>query len=150
MRTVCILGRENARARARTHTHTHTHTHSHTHPPAQRPNHGQVLDACGRAIAPGVTCTEIDRVCHDASVERKCYPSPLNYMEFPKSCCTSVNEIICHGIPDDRPLEEGDIVNVDISVYHNGYHADLNETFLVGKVDAESYVAPPPPYVNSA
>ena len=51
-----------------------------------------------------------------------------------QSCCTSVNEIICHGIPDDRPLEEGDIVNVDISVYHNGYHADLNETFLVGKV----------------
>jgi methionyl aminopeptidase len=99
----------------------------------------EVLDACARAVAPGVTCTEIDRVCHEASLARDCYPSPLNYVNFPKSCCTSVNEVICHGIPDDRPLLEGDIVNVDISVYHNGYHSDLNETFFVGKVDKVSY-----------
>jgi methionyl aminopeptidase len=62
----------------------------------------------------------------------------LNYYLFPKSVCTSVNEIICHGIPDLRPLEDGDIVNLDISVYHNGYHGDLNETFLVGDVSEES------------
>lgn len=65
------------------------------------------------------------------------YPSPLNYYNFPRSCCTSVNEIICHGIPDLRPLQEGDIINLDISVYKDGYHGDLNETFYVGKV-AES------------
>lgn len=99
----------------------------------------EVLDACARVIAPGVTCTEIDRVCHETTIANNAYPSPLNYIGFPKSCCTSVNEVICHGIPDDRPLEEGDIVNVDISVYHNGYHSDLNETFLVGKVSKATY-----------
>jgi len=66
------------------------------------------------------------------------YPSPLNYYNFPRSCCTSVNEIICHGIPDTRPLEEGDIINVDISVFKDGFHGDLNETFLVGKVAKSS------------
>ena len=64
------------------------------------------------------------------------YPSPLNYCSFPKSCCTSVNEVICHGIPDARPLEDGDIVNLDISVFLGGFHADLNETVLCGTVDA--------------
>eukprot|EP01147_Barroeca_monosierra_P010971 gene10971-3043_t len=98
----------------------------------------EVLDACGAIICPGVTTDEIDRVCHEASIERDCYPSPLNYFKFPKSCCTSVNEVICHGIPDGYVLQDGDIVNVDISVYHKGYHADLNETFLVGKVDDAS------------
>lgn len=70
-------------------------------------------------------------------MERNAYPSPLNYHQFPKALCTSVNEVICHGIPDMRPLVDGDIVNLDISVYHNGYHADLNETFFVGDVDQE-------------
>uniref|UniRef100_A0AAQ5ZLB9 Methionine aminopeptidase n=1 Tax=Amphiprion ocellaris TaxID=80972 RepID=A0AAQ5ZLB9_AMPOC len=70
-----------------------------------------------------------------ACTARNCYPSPLNYYNFPKSCCTSVNEVICHGIPDRRPLQEGDILNVDITVYHNGFHGDLNETFFVGEVD---------------
>ncbi|ELW63370.1 Methionine aminopeptidase 1 [Tupaia chinensis] len=73
-------------------------------------------------------------VCR-ACIARNCYPSPLNYYNFPKSCCTSVNEVICHGIPDRRPLQEGDIVNVDITLYRNGYHGDLNETFFVGEVD---------------
>ena len=63
------------------------------------------------------------------------YPSPLNYFNFPKSVCTSINEVICHGIPDQRPLEKGDIVNVDITLYHKGYHGDLNETFIVGEVE---------------
>ncbi|KAF3975645.1 hypothetical protein CMV_001124, partial [Castanea mollissima] len=66
------------------------------------------------------------------------YPSPLNYHSFPKSCCTSVNEVICHGIPDARKLEDGDIVNVDVSVYYKGVHGDLNETYFVGNVDEES------------
>lgn len=60
------------------------------------------------------------------------YPSPLNYVNFPKSVCTSVNEVICHGIPDQRPLEDGDILNIDISLYHGGFHGDLNETYYVG------------------
>jgi len=92
-----------------------------------------VLDAGGRAVGVGVTCDEIDRVVHEATIAHDAYPSPLNYYNFPKSVCTSVNEVICHGVPDDRPLEEGDIVNIDVSVYVGGYHADLNETFFVGK-----------------
>jgi methionyl aminopeptidase len=80
----------------------------------------------------GTRTDEIDAIVHAACVERDCYPSPLNYYGFPKSCCTSVNEVICHGIPDQRPLLDGDICNVDVTVYHRGYHGDLNETFLVG------------------
>ncbi|KAL4138835.1 Methionine aminopeptidase 1 [Phytophthora ramorum] len=70
-------------------------------------------------------------------MDRGCYPSPLNYYHFPKSVCISVNEVICHGIPDSRPIEDGDIVNLDVTVFKNGYHGDLNETFLVGNVDEE-------------
>lgn len=99
----------------------------------------EVLDEAARACAVGVTTDEIDRVVHEASIERDCYPSPLRYFMFPKSVCTSVNEVICHGIPDLRPLQDGDICNVDVTVYHRGFHGDLNETFLVGtKVDEES------------
>nr|CAD7429410.1 unnamed protein product [Timema monikensis] len=98
----------------------------------------EVLEEAANAIGAGVTTDEIDRVVHEACVERDCYPSPLNYYEFPRSCCTSVNEVICHGIPDLRPLEEGDICNVDVTVYHRGYHGDLNETFLVGDVSPEA------------
>lgn len=94
----------------------------------------EVLDEAAKAIADGVTTDEIDRIVHEACVERECYPSPLNYYEFPKSCCTSINEVICHGIPDLRPLRDGDICNVDVTVYHRGFHGDLNETFLIGDV----------------
>lgn len=97
----------------------------------------EVLDIAGRALRVGATGDEIDRILHDACIERGCYPSPLNYYNFPKSVCVSVNEIICHGIPDSRPFEDGDIVNLDVSVYKDGFHSDLNETFLVGNVDAE-------------
>lgn len=97
----------------------------------------EVLDAASAAVAVGVTCDEIDRVVHEATLERGAYPSPLNYYQFPKSVCTSVNEVICHGIPDLRPLCDGDIVNLDISVYKDGFHADLNETLLVGNVDED-------------
>lgn len=98
----------------------------------------EVLDLAGRAVRPGITADEIDRIVHEACIERGCYPSPLNYRGFPKSVCTSVNEVICHGIPDSRALEDGDIVNIDVTVYHGGYHGDLNETFYVGKPDIAS------------
>jgi methionyl aminopeptidase len=97
-----------------------------------------VLQETGAAVAPGVTTDELDRVAHEAHVSRGVYPSPLRYKGFPKSVCTSVNEVICHGIPDDRALLEGDIVNLDITVYVDGVHGDTNATFCVGTVDAES------------
>ena len=97
----------------------------------------EVLDEGLKAIKVGVTTDEIDRVVHDAAVERMCYPSPLNYYNFPKSCCTSVNEVICHGIPDQYELCDGDIINLDVSVFHEGFHSDLNETVLVGNVDSD-------------
>jgi len=95
------------------------------------------LDVAHNACQVGVTTDEIDRIVHEFIISNDAYPSPLNYHNFPKSLCTSINEIICHGIPDFRPLESGDIVNCDISVYKNGYHADLNETYCIGEV-AES------------
>ncbi|MCJ1406799.1 Methionine aminopeptidase 1 [Ptychographa xylographoides] len=92
----------------------------------------EVLDIIAREIKPGVTTDYLDEVCHKACLERDSYPSPLNYVNFPKSVCTSVNEVICHGIPDQRPLQDGDIVNIDVTLYHNGFHGDLNETYYVG------------------
>jgi len=95
----------------------------------------EVLDIAGKAVRAGVTTDEIDRVVHEACMERDCYPSPLNYYNFPKSVCTSVNEVICHGIPDYRELKDGDIVNIDVTTYNSrGFHGDLNETFMVGNV----------------
>lgn len=98
----------------------------------------EVLEEAAAAVAPGVTTDELDRIVHEASVDRECYPSPLNYYQFPKSCCTSVNEVICHGIPDMRPLQNGDIVNIDVTVYHREYHGDLNETLFVGEVSEKA------------
>lgn len=92
----------------------------------------EVLDAGAAAVKPGVTTAEIDRIIHEACMERNAYPSPLNYYNFPASVCTSVNEVICHGIPDNRPLEDGDIVNLDVSLFKDGFHSDLNETYYVG------------------
>lgn len=94
----------------------------------------EVLDEVASMIGVGVTSDEIDKVVHEACIERECYPSPLNYYKYPKSCCTSINEVICHGIPDMRALVNGDICNVDVTVYHRGYHGDLNDTFLIGNV----------------
>ncbi len=98
----------------------------------------QALAAVGEAVAPGVTTDELDRVGHEFLVSRGAYPSTLGYRGYPKSLCTSVNEVICHGIPDDRPLVDGDIVNVDITAFLDGVHGDTNATFLVGNVDEES------------
>eukprot|EP00915_Cephaloidophora_sp_WS-2016_P000640 GHVH01000791.1.p1 GENE.GHVH01000791.1~~GHVH01000791.1.p1 ORF type:complete len:438 (-),score=57.44 GHVH01000791.1:27-1340(-) len=96
------------------------------------------LDLSGRLIKPGVTTEEIDKQVHEFIVSKGAYPSPLNYFNFPKSLCTSVNEVICHGIPDMRKLNEGDICNVDITVFYKGVHADLNETFFVGTPSPEA------------
>lgn len=92
----------------------------------------EVLDIAAAAIRPGITTDYIDEIVHKACIERNSYPSPLNYNHFPKSVCTSPNEVICHGIPDQRVLLDGDILNLDVTLYHEGYHGDLNETYYVG------------------
>lgn len=98
----------------------------------------RALDAVEAAIAPGVTTDELDRVGHAFLLDQGAYPSTLGYRGYPKSLCSSVNEVICHGIPDDRPLEDGDIVNIDITAYVDGVHGDTNKTYLVGDVDEAS------------
>ena len=98
----------------------------------------EVLNVVGAAVRPGITTDALDALCHEECVKRGAYPSPLNYNGFPKSLCTSVNEVICHGIPDDRALVDGDVVNLDVTVYLDGVHGDTNATFLVGEVDEES------------
>jgi len=99
---------------------------------------GEVLDIVGAAVAPGVTTDELDRVAHEAYIERGGYPSPLGYKGFTKGVCTSVNEVICHGIPDDRALRDGEIVNVDVTIFLDGVHGDTNATFGVGEIDERS------------
>jgi len=93
------------------------------------------LEEAGRMVAPGVTPDEIDKAVHEFIVAQGVYPSPLGYLGFPKSVSTSVNDIIAHGIPDDRPLEDGDILNVDITVFADGHHGDTSSMFLVGSPD---------------
>jgi methionyl aminopeptidase len=97
-----------------------------------------VLVEVGEAVEPGVSTDRLDAIGHAATIAAGAYPSPLNYRGFPKSLCTSVNEVICHGIPDSHKLDDGDIVNVDVTVYLDGVHGDTNATFFVGDVDAES------------
>ncbi len=98
----------------------------------------EILRLAGDMVQPGVTTDEIDVFVHDATIQRGGYPSPLNYHGYPKSVCTSVNEVICHGIPDSRPLQDGDIVNLDVTAFIGGVHGDTNATFLVGNVDPVS------------
>lgn len=94
----------------------------------------RALDAIGDVIAPGMTTDAIDEIAHEVVTSFGAYPSTLGYRGFPKSCCTSVNEVICHGIPDNTVLDDGDIVNVDITAYLNGFHGDTNRMFTVGQV----------------
>lgn len=98
----------------------------------------QTLDLVEQAIEPGITTEEINTFVHDYTIKNGAYPAPLGYNGFPKSVCISVNEVICHGIPSERMLQEGDIVNVDITSILNGYYADASKTFLVGKVGSEA------------
>lgn len=95
----------------------------------------EVLDLAASHLRIGITTDEIDEIVHNAIIERGAYPSPLNYYKFPKSVCTSVNEVICHGIPDHRPLQNGDIINLDVTLFYDGFHGDLNETYTIGEVD---------------
>lgn len=98
----------------------------------------EVLDLTASHLQPGITTDQLDEIVHNAIIERDAYPSPLNYRNFPKSVCTSINDVICHGIPDQRKLQEGDIINLDVTLYKDGFHADLNETYPVGRVDEDS------------
>jgi methionyl aminopeptidase len=97
----------------------------------------RVLRVAGEAVRAGITTDALDEIAHEETIRLGGYPSPLNYRGFPKSMCTSVNEVICHGIPDGRALEDGDIVNLDVTVFLDGMHGDCSATFLVGEVDAE-------------
>ncbi|KAH8287811.1 hypothetical protein KR018_000740, partial [Drosophila ironensis] len=95
----------------------------------------QVLRDCGKLALVGKTTDEIDAYAHERILAANAYPSPLRYSGFPKSICTSINNVACHGIPNDRPLANGDIINIDVTVYLNGFHGDCSKTFLVGDVD---------------
>ncbi|MGP5241025.1 type I methionyl aminopeptidase [Corynebacterium flavescens] len=95
------------------------------------------LKEAGKAVAPGVKTAELDRIAHEYMLDHGAYPSTLGYMDFPKSCCVSLNEIVCHGIPDNTVIEDGDIVNIDVTAYKNGAHGDTNATFFAGNVSEE-------------
>jgi methionyl aminopeptidase len=98
----------------------------------------EILQLVGKAVQPGITTDDLDAIAHEECIARGGYPSPLGYNGFPKSLCTSVNEVICHGIPDSTVLKDGDIVNCDVTIYLDGVHGDTNATFLVGEVDEAS------------
>lgn len=96
------------------------------------------LEAAGAAVAPGVTTDEIDRIAHEYMLDHGAYPSTLGYRGYTKSCCVSLNEIVCHGIPDTTVIKDGDICNIDVTAYKNGVHGDTNATFLAGDVAEEN------------
>lgn len=98
----------------------------------------RAMHTAAQVIAPGVTTDQIDQAGHEFLIDHDAYPSTLGYRGFPKSLCTSVNEVICHGIPDARPLEDGDIVKIDLTAYIDGVHGDNCATFFCGDVDEES------------
>jgi methionyl aminopeptidase len=98
----------------------------------------QARELVGSHVQPGVTTDELDRIGHEFLCDHGAYPSTLGYRGFPKSLCSSVNEVVCHGIPDSRRIEDGDIVNIDITAFLDGVHGDTNATFLAGDVDEES------------
>ncbi|MCU7923717.1 MAG: type I methionyl aminopeptidase [Candidatus Thiodiazotropha sp. (ex Dulcina madagascariensis)] len=94
----------------------------------------EVLEVIAAHVQPGVTTLELDRICHDHIVNvQKAIPAPLNYRGFPKSICTSVNQVVCHGIPGEKRLKKGDIINIDITVIKDGYHGDTSKMFSVGQ-----------------
>ncbi|KAI8912716.1 peptidase M24, structural domain-containing protein [Gorgonomyces haynaldii] len=95
----------------------------------------QILSKAIQFCEPGKTTLELDEFVHDEIIASHAYPSPLLYNRFPRSCCTSINNVVCHGIPDDRPLRDGDIMNIDITVYLNGFHGDTSAMVQIGQVD---------------
>lgn len=97
----------------------------------------QAIERVGEAVRPGVTTEELDAIGHEFLLAHDAYPSTLGYRGYPKSICSSVNEVICHGIPDDTVIEDGDIVNIDITAYKNGFHGDSNQTFIAGTASDE-------------
>ena len=97
----------------------------------------QVLDFITDYVKPGVTTLELDRLCHEMIISNNAIPAPLNYRGFPKSICTSINHVICHGIPDSRVLLDGDIINLDVTIFLNGVHGDTNASFAVGNISDE-------------
>ena len=97
----------------------------------------QAIELVGQNARPGITTDELDKIAHNFLIENGAYPSTLGYRGYPKSICSSLNEVICHGIPDDTVLEDGDILNIDITAYIDGFHGDSNQTFLVGEVKPE-------------
>ena len=98
----------------------------------------EAIQAVGRGIRAGVTTDDLDGIAHDYLIANGAYPSTLGYRGFPKSSCTSLNEVICHGIPDDTVLEDGDIINIDITAFKNGVHGDSNVTFIVGEASPDA------------
>ena len=98
----------------------------------------QAIQLVGAACKPGVTTDELDRIGHEFVISQGAYPSTLGYRGFPKSLCSSINEVICHGIPDDTVLQDGDIINIDITAFKDGFHGDSNVTFMVGDVAPET------------
>jgi len=94
----------------------------------------KILQLTCQQAKQGVTTDQLDTIAHNATIEHNAYPSPLNYHNFPKSICTSVNQVICHGIPDSRPLQNGDILNIDITIYKDGVHGDCSKMVLIGDV----------------
>jgi methionyl aminopeptidase len=97
----------------------------------------EAIALVGANAKAGVTTDELDKLAHEYIVSQGAYPSTLGYRGFPKSCCTSINEVICHGIPDDTVLQDGDIMNVDITAFKDGFHGDSNATFLIGDVSKD-------------
>jgi len=98
----------------------------------------ETLDFITPHVVPGVTTEELDRLCHDFITGHKAIPAPLNYKGFPKSICTSINHVVCHGIPNDKPLREGDIVNIDVTLIVEGWHGDASRMYRVGEVTRKS------------
>lgn len=98
----------------------------------------EVLDKAIQFVKPGISTEQIDLLVHEETIKRNCYPSTLNYHKYPKSCCTSKNQVICHGIPDEETiLKDGDIINIDVTLFYEGIHSDCSETVLVGNSCSE-------------
>jgi methionyl aminopeptidase len=96
------------------------------------------LDEVSKIVKPGITTNEIDKVCYEFINDNRAYSAPLFYRGFPKSCCTSSNHVVCHGIPSDKILKEGDIVNVDVTAYKNGWHGDTSRMFQIGEISIKA------------